>query len=119
MPFALTVSRLIEVLRDEGCPICRLERRVAAQSIDSFLWEKVNDPGTRKPIIDAYGFCPDHTRLLVAMELSNSGALIGVNLIYEHLGRLTAKELFALAGKIGHSSPSRGLIDHINISKRS
>ncbi len=119
MPFALTVSHLIEVLQDEGCPICRFERRAAAQSIDSFLWENVNDPGTRKPIVDAYGFCPDHTRLLVAMELSNSGALIGVNLIYEHLGRLTAKELSALAGKLEHPFASRGLIDNLNLAKRS
>lgn len=93
MPFAIDVANLKEALRRSGCPICRLGHQVAANSIESFLWENVNEPDVRQPIIDAYGFCPQHTRLLVAAEMRNTGPVLGVNIIYEHLGRLVSREL--------------------------
>jgi len=80
-------------MRPPGCPVCRLSRASAERAIDAFLWENVNDIPTRQPIIDAYGFCAEHTRLLVAIEMSNSGPVLGVNIIYEHLGRLVNGEL--------------------------
>jgi len=93
MAFALTVAKLEEAMRQPGCPVCRISRAAAERGIDAFLWENVNDIPTRQPIIDAYGFCGEHTRLLVAIEMSNSGPVLGVNIIYEHLGRLVSGEL--------------------------
>lgn len=96
MPFAISVANLKEALHRSGCPVCRLGHQAAAGSVDAFLWENVNEPDVRQPIIDAYGFCPRHTRLLVAAEMRNTGPVLGVNIIYEHLGRLASRELSQL-----------------------
>jgi len=64
MAFSLTIVKLENALEMKGCPICRLEQEAAEESIDAFLWENVNDPVVRKPINDAYGFCPLHTQML-------------------------------------------------------
>jgi len=96
MPFAISVANLKEALRRSGCPVCRLGHQAAAASVESFLWENVNEPDVRQPIIDAYGFCPRHTRLLVAAEMRNTGPVLGVNIIYEQLGRLASRELSQL-----------------------
>lgn len=93
MAFALSIVMLTEAMKKPGCPVCRLEHEVAIHSLDSFLWESTNDPGARKPINDAYGFCPEHTRMLVAVEMSNSGPLLGVNIIYELLSKNVSRDL--------------------------
>lgn len=93
MAFALSLIKIEEALKQEGCPACRLEHNAARMSIDSFLWENVNDPQMRGTINDALGFCPEHTRMLVAAELFNSGHVLGVNLIYELLAKIAAEDL--------------------------
>ena len=97
MAFALTIVKLEDVLKKTGCPVCRVEHDAAIHSIDAFLWENANDPVVRRPINDAYGFCPEHALVLVATELSNSGPVLGVNLIYEVLARNTSQDLKALS----------------------
>lgn len=76
-----------------GCPICRRSRRAAARSVESFLWESVNDPQARQPFIAAYGLCPDHTRLLAAADLSGTGRPLATNIMYEQLGRVVSRDL--------------------------
>jgi len=93
MAFALALVKLDEVLKEPGCPVCRMSRRMAGRAMDVFLWENINVPEVRQPIIDAYGLCPEHTRLLAATEISTSGQVLGVNIIYSHLARVTAEEL--------------------------
>jgi hypothetical protein len=93
MAFALSIVRLEEALKKPGCPVCRLGHEAAIQSLDSFLWENINDPVVRKPINDAYGFCPQHTRLLVAKEMMTSGPLLGVNIIYALLAKNVSQDL--------------------------
>ncbi len=99
MAFALTIVKLEDVLKKTGCPVCRVEHEAAAHSIDAFLWENANDPVVRRPINDAYGFCPEHTLVLVATELSNSGPVLGVNLIYEVLAKNVGQDLKRIPGK--------------------
>ncbi|MCL4561174.1 MAG: DUF6062 family protein [Chloroflexi bacterium] len=98
MAFALSITHLQDSLKKPGCPACRQYRETAEHAMESFLWENVNDPEARGEIMAAYGFCPEHTRLFVAAELSNSGIVLGVNIVYEHLGRLVSQELQDLAG---------------------
>lgn len=57
MAFALTLVHLEEALQKPGCPICRLGDEAARRSVDGFLWENVNDPESRRPLQEAYGFC--------------------------------------------------------------
>jgi hypothetical protein len=93
MAFALSIVKLQEALEKPGCPICRLEHEAAVRSIDTFLWENTNDPALRKPINDAYGFCPQHTQMFVAKEMMSSGPVLGVNIIYALLAKNVANDL--------------------------
>ncbi len=96
MAFALSVNHLIEAMRKPGCPVCRIYRQASERALESFLWENVNEPDVRQGILDAYGFCPAHTRVMVARELFTSSLPLGTNIIYEHLGRVVAGELKTL-----------------------
>ena len=96
MPFALLTVRLLDVLQKPGCPICRQMRISAEQSMDTFLWENVNAPDVRRPVIAAFGFCPEHARLLVSRELSTHGVVLGTNIIYEQLSRRTGERVATL-----------------------
>lgn len=96
MAFALAVNHLIEAMKKNGCPVCRIYRQSAERALESFLWENVNEPDVRQGILDSYGFCPAHTRVMVARELFTSSLPLGTNIIYEHLGRVVAGELKTL-----------------------
>ena len=93
MAFALLIVQLEEAMKKPGCPVCRMQHDAAVHSIDAFLWENVNDPVIRKPINDAYGFCVQHTQMLVAKEMMSSGPVLGVNIIYALLAKKVAREL--------------------------
>jgi hypothetical protein len=99
MAFVLSVAKLVEAMKLQGCPVCRRAWQASNETMEIFLWENVNDPRIRNDIIASYGFCNYHTRLLVARELSNSGVALGVNIIYEQLGRVVSKELATLKPK--------------------
>lgn len=96
MAFALAVNNLIEAMKKPGCPACRLFRLGSERALESFLWENVNEPDVRQGILASYGFCPPHTRVMVAREVMTSSLPLGTNIIYEHLGRVVAAELKAM-----------------------
>jgi hypothetical protein len=93
MAFALSIVKLEEAMKKPGCMICRTEQETAIHTLKSMLWESTTDFQHRELIKDAYGFCPEHTRMLVALELSNSGPVLGVNLIYESVVKKTLRNL--------------------------
>ncbi len=93
MAFTLALNKLDEALKKSGCSICRVEHEKAKHVIDTFLWENVTDPEVRKPINQAYGFCPKHTKMLAAVEMSTSGPVIGIHFIYELLSKNMEEEL--------------------------
>ncbi len=119
MAFALAVTHLLEAMQKPGCPICRLFRQGARRAVESFLWENVNDPEVRQGILASYGFCPLHTRLMVAQELSTSSVPLGTNIIYEHLGRVVAGELRHLAPKSGGSAKLRNWLRQFGLFRGS
>lgn len=93
MPFALTSIQLEGALKKSGCPICRLSEEAVQKTADGFLYENTMNPDWRKPIMASHGFCPTHTKLMVAIEMSSSGPVLGINYIYEQLARQVADEL--------------------------
>ncbi len=56
---------LRDAFAQPGCPLCRLEARVAERYLDFLLWERVNDPDLRQNLRQARGFCRDHAWMLV------------------------------------------------------
>lgn len=106
MAFVMAVNNLIEAMKKPGCPICRINRQASVRALESFLWENVNEPDVRQGILDSYGFCPTHVRVMVAREISSSSVPLGTNIIYEHLGRVVASQLRALMAPRLNLSPA-------------
>jgi len=59
-----------------GCPLCRLRAGFTEQYLDRLIYENVNDPGLRRKIRQARGFCKEH-----AWGLARRGAALGVSII--------------------------------------
>jgi len=71
---------LVDAFKEEGCPICYLMKKSVHQSMDTFLYENVNDPGMRKDIRSTFGFCNKH-----AWQLRQFGDGFGLSIIYQDL----------------------------------
>ncbi len=95
MAFALTIVQIEEALKQPGCAICSLSVNAVRKSADGFLYENALNPLVREPILKARGFCPEHTRLLAAIELSSDGSTLGINQIYGQLALAVTDELAA------------------------
>ncbi len=67
---------LRDALAQPGCPVCRLKADSVARFLDGLLWESVNDPGRRREIRQARGFCPPHAWSLVRTSASLGAAII-------------------------------------------
>jgi len=69
---------LRDALAQPGCAVCRLKANSVEQFLDTLLWERVNDSGTRRDIRQARGFCREH-----AWKLVRPGASLGVAIIMQ------------------------------------
>lgn len=96
MAYTFSMIKLEEAMQKSGCPICRRGHDAAIRWIETFLWEYVNDNGVRKQFYHSCGLCTQHTRALVAVEMSTSGPVLGVNILYRGLAQKTSKELQAI-----------------------
>jgi hypothetical protein len=67
---------LRDALLEPGCAVCRLKATAMARYLDSLLWENVNDPGIRRKIRQAQGFCQVHAWELVHRGASLAAALL-------------------------------------------
>ncbi len=118
MAFALALNKLDEALKKPGCCICRVEHEKAKHVIDTFLWENVTDPIVRKPINQAYGFCPQHTKMLAAVEMSTSGPVLGIHFIYELLAKNVQGELNKALTQKPHRHPLQKVFDKLHLPMR-
>ena len=89
---------LLDACKPGGCPICVMTQGAVARYLESVLYENVNDPPTRDAVIQARGYCNNHSWALREMQ----GAL-GVALMYRDVLRHVAEEL--------ESMPSSGRLD--------
>lgn len=76
----LDYYHLIEALQEGGCPVCFLLARHTDHYMRSLLYESVNDPGVRKKLREAGGFCNRH-----AWSLRKHGDGLGQSILYEDL----------------------------------
>jgi hypothetical protein len=93
MAFALTVEDLITVLQEPGCPICRQSIRVTQKYLGYFLWENSMDQEARQQLVDALGFCPQHTFQAVTQEMREYGDPLGSVVVYEQLNKAAVRQL--------------------------
>ncbi|USS40718.1 DUF6062 family protein [Thermococcus aggregans] len=85
---------LKEALDRAGCPVCYLLDKYEKSSIETILYEHVNDPFVREKFAESLGLCPYHAWRLKEIAYSNPlyGGL-GVAVIYEHMLSLYLKGL--------------------------
>jgi len=86
---------LVDAFKEEGCPLCYLIKKSVHQSMDTFLYENVNDPGMRKDIRSTFGFCNKH-----AWQLRQSGDGFGLSLIYQDLIGIFLEKIVAIDGNV-------------------
>jgi hypothetical protein len=67
---------LRDALAQPGCAVCRLKADAVDRFLDGLLWESVNDPGRRREIRQARGFCHRHAWSLVRVSASLGVAII-------------------------------------------
>ena len=70
---------LIEALGQPGCAVCRLALRDVHRSLDSLLYEYVNEPETNDSFRQTRGLCNEHSWQLRQFK----GAVLGVTILYE------------------------------------
>lgn len=74
----MTYHRLLEALREPGCPVCSLRHAAVHRYLDSILYESVNDVELRNTLLRSRGFCREH-----AWELVGLGDSLGMAIIYK------------------------------------
>ncbi|MCS7050227.1 MAG: hypothetical protein NZL87_01280 [Thermomicrobium sp.] len=79
-------ATVAEAFAEPGCPLCRLLSEKERRSLESLLWEQVNDPMTADRLAAARGFCWEHTWALVPAGAAVHSHL-GVAILLERLLR--------------------------------
>ncbi len=81
-PAGVVLQEILDALA-RGCPICHLVTRRTARWIDTLLYERVNDLGTREQLRRSLGFCNRHAWLV-----RSAGDVLGQTIIYEDLMKM-------------------------------
>jgi len=69
--------KLLDAMKAPGCPICRRLVEENRRSIESFLYESVNDPALRDEIRKDRGFCHRHS-----WQLARFGDALGSAILF-------------------------------------
>lgn len=98
IPTARTMSihDLRDALTQAGCPVCSLTADAADRFLDGLLWESVNDPGRRREIREALGFCREHAWSLVRASASLGVAIVTRDVFEGILAAMESAEFQAL-----------------------
>ena len=86
-----------EALALSGCPVCRLAVRSVGRLIRSIAYEQVNDPGLRRGLREARGFCNQHAY----RWLREARTVLGTALIYRDVLTSTLRAFEGAAVAIG------------------
>src|SRR6266545_1721028 len=96
--------RLLDACDHPGCPVCRCLVADARQYLDSLLYERVNDPDTRRRLHASWGFCSWHAWML--REVSDPA--FGSAIMYEDFLRAAIQRFEHKANRLVKSP--RGLL---------
>lgn len=69
-------QELQEMLKQPGCPICHVGRKVARSQLDALLYDSVTDKDSRDKLAGSMGFCGAHSRDLLTFPGERLGATI-------------------------------------------
>lgn len=98
-----TYQQLQVVIREEGCPICRLGLAAVGVYLDTMLWESSTDLNVHAMVTASLGFCGRHSRELLTYGGQRLGAAV-----LERAALLAAQQqLPALVAAAAESAPQR------------
>ncbi len=97
-------ARLADLLAAPGCPICRYRDETERRHVEQILSERVTDRTFRAELDVARGFCPLHTRALLATNRARIGGSLGAGIL---LGAILKVRLRELEGAT-QAAPGRG-----------
>jgi hypothetical protein len=102
-----------EALAQPGCAVCHLAVRSVGRLIQSVAYEQVNDPGLRKQLRAARGFCNEHAY----RWLREARSVLGTALIYRDVLHAAIDAVEAGQGKNGQRNGLlRGLLGSASVS---
>ncbi len=102
---------LLEVLKGETCPICRLMSRHVARYLDTISYEAVNDVQIRDRLRAALGFCPTHSWQWLELNNALATAIIYQDVLRELRRRLDALEPPDAGGLLNFGRRGKGRLD--------
>jgi hypothetical protein len=109
----LAEIRVAERFTGPGCPFCAWRSSAEVRGIDALIGEAVTDPGVRRRIDRAGGFCARHTAMLPERERERRGGTMGTAVL---LGAVLRNRLAALdAAAEGGSRRLRGRVDALGV----
>lgn len=77
------LAELLAAFRAPGCALCRLHADRERRHISTLLAEQTNDGLTLATFAAAHGWCSDHARTLVQVNLEDWGDLRKTAILYE------------------------------------
>jgi hypothetical protein len=105
----LAEIRVAERLTGPGCPFCAWRSAAEVRGIDALIGEAVTDPGVRRRIDRAGGFCARHTAMLPVRVRERRGGTMGAAVL---LGAVLRNRLATLdAATEGGSRRLRGRLE--------
>jgi len=84
-----TYFDVLDACKEGGCSLCTLALAGVAHYLDAIFYENVNDPPTREAVMEAWGYCNDHS-----WQLHGRGAGLGSAIMYRDVLR-QAREAIA------------------------
>jgi Family of unknown function (DUF6062) len=105
--------RLVEAIRQGGCPICVVRARSERATLDAIIGERVLDIGFRAELERTVGFCRRHVAELVETDQREGGGILGASIL---LGAVLKRRLDEVTPAVGSSG--RGLRSRVRKARR-
>ncbi len=81
--------KVLETLqKSKDCALCVLEKEAVHSYFEAFLYENVNDPGTRDALRESHGYCPFH-----AHHIAGFHDTLALSILYKDQALLAASFL--------------------------
>jgi len=90
--------RLLEAMREGGCPVCVVRSRAERGVVETIIRERVLDRGFRADLERREGFCRRHVVELVAADRRETGGILGASLL---LAAIIDRRTTGLADTVG------------------
>ncbi len=101
-----TYHELVDTFEQRSCPVCMLAIRRARRTMESLLWENINDIDVRLRLRRSYGFCGEHAAQLVAVHDPLGGAIL-----YRDIVKTVGEKLKETAGQARNPSRLRKALE--------